>query len=104
MNRLCRWFRLEVSNHDWLETSEMKAVGLEPTTYGLKELTEIEGSDCPAEVCVNHSRTLTAETSVPDPQLADLISLWPRLSTPDREHVVRMVQLMADAGEARRVT
>jgi len=36
-----------------------------------------------------------------DSQLADLLAIWPRLTASDREQVVRMARLMADAEEAR---
>lgn len=45
-----------------------------------------------------------AESNAVDQELADLLAIWPRLSVPDREQVVNIARLVADAAEARRST
>jgi hypothetical protein len=74
----------------------MKAVGLEPTTYGLKELADIDESDGKHRTSSTLPPPPTAETSAIVPS-DGLISAWSRLSEPIRDRIVDLIrsELMA---------
>ncbi len=69
----------------------MKALGLEPRTYGLKDCPSTDATPC-GEGCSEEERVALVRRLSSDPGLARLVTAWPHLPEHIKAAVLALVE------------